>query len=318
MTTRLDRRALLAAAAAGGLTAALPAAARQRPFFERIGRPIGVQLYSLGEAARTDLAGTLRALAAIGYRDFELPGLYGRTPQALAADAEAARVRYGAIHLALPPLVPPGELTLIDSAQAIADALGPLGIRRAVLPFPPLPADFRMPAGDPRPALVAGVQAGGLDGWRRLGDLLNARAAALRPFGIGLSYHNHNMEFRPQEGTTGWRVLLDRLDPALVSLELDLGWVAAAGLDPASEIRRLRGRVRMVHLKDLMAAPKPDFAMGQVPADIGKGALDWTAILSACDAVGVEHYYVERERPFPADPLASMADSYRFLGRLTI
>ncbi|MBC2670105.1 sugar phosphate isomerase/epimerase family protein [Novosphingobium piscinae] len=319
MTHPLDRRTLLAGLGAAGLAAAVPAgAARRTPLFKRIGKPLGIQLYALGEAPRKDLAGTLRRLAAMGYRDIELPGFYDRTPQALRAEAEAAGVRYGSIHLGLPPRVAPGALSLMSSPQQLADALGALGVTKAVLPMPLLPETFAAPAsGDPRDALASAVDAGGLDMWKRLAALLNDRAAALKPFGIALGYHNHNMEFRPQGGTTGWATLLGELDPALVFIELDLGWAAAGGIDPAAELRRLKGRVRMVHLKDIKATTTTNYALRQDPAEVGQGKLDWRAILPACAAAGVEHYYVEQEPPYTRDRFASMQISADFLSRFT-
>jgi len=315
MSVNLNRRGLLAALGAAGLAASTPGfAARRTPFFKRIGKPLGVQLYALGEAAQKDLRGTLTRLAKIGYQDFELPGLYGRPAADLRADADAAGVRFGSIHLGLPGRLPPGSLTLLSSPQQIADALGTLGIYKAVLPMPMLPDNFSMPAGtDLRAALIAGVEAGGIDMWKRLAALLNERAAALKPFGIELGYHNHNMEFRPQEGTTGWDVLLAELDPRLVFLELDLGWVASAGHDPAAELKRLSGRVRMVHLKDIKSTTTPNFSLHQDPAEVGLGMLKWHQILPACVAAGVQNYYVEQEPPFVRDRFESMKLSHDFL-----
>ncbi|WCT77215.1 sugar phosphate isomerase/epimerase family protein [Novosphingobium humi] len=323
MTIQLNRRAMMAALGATGLAAAAaPAIAAPRtttgrkPLFKRINKPLGVQLYALGEAAQKDLAGTLKRLAVIGYTDFELPGLYGRSPKDLRADADAAGVRYGSIHMGMPQRLPPGSLTLMSSPQEIADALGTLGIRKAVLPMPLLPDDFKMPAGgDMRAALVAAVDAGGLDMWKRLGGLLNERAHALKPYGIDLGYHNHNMEFRPQGGTTGYQVLLGELDPKLVFLELDLGWAAAGGLDPAAEIRRLKGRIKMVHLKDIKASTKINYALGQDPAEVGQGMLNWNKILPACVESGVENFYVEQEAPFTRDRFDSMKISYDYLAK---
>lgn len=319
MTSPLDRRHLLTLLAAAGSLAALPSPARAAtPLFRRAGKPLGIQLYAMGDVARTDLRGTLGRLAAIGYGDFELPGFYGRSPRDLRADADAAGVRFGSIHLGLPARVAPGEVSLMSSPQQLADALGVLGVRKAVLPMPPLPEGFSVPAGsDPRAALSAAIAAGGTDLWKRLADLLNARAAALKPFGIALGYHNHNMEFRPVGGTTGWAVLLEALDPALVFLELDLGWAAAGGVDPAAELLRLKGRVTMVHVKDIKASTPVNYALAQDPAEVGSGRLDWGAILRACRAAGVEHYYVEQEPPYVRDRFASMQLSHDFLARFT-
>lgn len=319
MIRPFDRRSLLVLLGAAGAAAALPAGAgAAKPLFRRAGKPLGIQLYAMGDIARTDLRGTLRRLAAIGYGDFELPGFYGRSPADLRADADAAGVRFGSIHLGLPPLVPKGEISLMSSPQELADALGALGVSKAVLPMPPLPEHFTNSAGgDWRAALSQAIAAGGPDLWKRLADLLNARAAALKPFGIALGYHNHNLEFRPIGPTNGWTILTGALDPSLVFIELDLGWVAAAGVDPATELRRLTGRVQMVHVKDLKASTPVNYAMQQDPAEVGAGRLDWRTILPACRAAGVEHYYVEQEPPYVRDRFASMQLSHDFLARFT-
>jgi sugar phosphate isomerase/epimerase len=316
MSINLNRRGLLAGMGALGFAAAAPAiAAPRKPFFAKLNKTIGLQLYTLGDAATKDLDGTLAKLAAIGYREIELPGFYGMDPKALRAAADKAGLRYTSMHMTLPARVPPGSLTLMSSPQEIADALGTLGIHQAVLPMPLLPDNWSPPApgGDMRAALIAGVEAGGLDMWKRLGGVLNERAAALKPHGIDLGYHNHNMEFKPQGGTTGWEVLTKELDPKLVFLELDLGWTTAAGHDAATEIAKLKGRIRMVHLKDVKPTTKTNYTLQQDPTEVGSGKLDWHRILPACAASGVTNYFVEQEPPFASDRFTAVKKSFDFL-----
>ncbi len=43
-------------------------------FFARHSLPIGIQLYTLGDLIRTDLDGTLKKTAAIGYKTVEMAG----------------------------------------------------------------------------------------------------------------------------------------------------------------------------------------------------------------------------------------------------
>jgi sugar phosphate isomerase/epimerase len=105
-------------------------AAAAQPFFKRINKPIGIQLYTLGEAAQKDLSGTLTRLAATGYKDFELPSLYGRSAKDLRAEGDKAGVKFSSIHMGLPRAAP-GSLTLMSSPQEIADALGTLQQGRA-------------------------------------------------------------------------------------------------------------------------------------------------------------------------------------------
>ncbi|MFT3976018.1 MAG: sugar phosphate isomerase/epimerase [Sphingomonas bacterium] len=320
MEIEVSRRTLLGAMGAAGVAAALPAAAATRgtSLFKRAGKPLGAQIYALGDYAQKDLRGTLRRLIEIGYGDFELPGLYNRAPADLRADADAAGARFSSIHLAAQGRLPAGSLTLMSDPQQIADALGTLGVAKVVLPTPLVPENFSPPPGaDLRAVFVAAIGGQGTDFWKRQAEFLNERATALRPHGIALGYHNHNLEFKPHDGTTGWAVMMKEIDPDLVFLELDLGWLAAAGLDPAAELRRYKGRVKMVHLKDIKASTKINYALEQDPAEVGEGKLNWREILPACMEAGVEHYFVEQEAPFVRDRFESMKMSHDFLARFS-
>ena len=315
-----DRRSILGGLGAAGLCAALAPSAIARgrtPFFKRIGKPIGLQLYTLGDKPEKDLEGTLAKVAAIGFTDIELPNFYNRTPADLRAAGDKAGVRFSSIHINMPGPFNGGPINLLASPQQIADGLNTLGIYQAFLPLCPLPDGFTIPAGgNVQKAIGDALLAAGPDHWKRTAQLLNERAAALRPFGIRLGYHNHNMEFQPLPGgETGWDILLREVDPSLVNFELDLGWVSAAGRDPVAELGRLKGRVAAVHVKDIKASTKPNFIMQQVPTEVGSGRLEWHRILPAALAAGVSHFYVEQEPPFERDRLEAVALSYKFLSR---
>lgn len=298
-------------------TDAIARAASRKPFFQRIGKPIGLQLYTLGDKPTQDLDGTLARLAAIGFTDIELPNFYNRNPAELRAAADKAGVRYSSIHMNMPGPFTGGALSLMSAPQEIADGLNTLGIHQVFLPLCPLPEGFSVPEGkSPQVAIGDALRAAGADHWKRTAALLNERGAVLRPFGIRLGYHNHNMEFAPLDGgATGWDILIRETDPALVNFELDLGWTSAAGHDPVVELGRLKGRVKAVHVKDIKASTKTNFVMGQDPTEVGSGRLQWAKILPAALAAGVEHFYVEQEPPFTMDRLDAVTKSHAFLSR---
>jgi sugar phosphate isomerase/epimerase len=156
----------------------------------------------------------------------------------------------------------------------------------------------------------------GPDIWKRTAALLNERAAALKPMGITLGYHNHNLEFAPTGGTTGWDILMGESDPGLVFFEVDVGWVAAAGLDPVAFLRRHRGRVRWLHVKDLTADTVANFALAMKPTEVGSGKQDWARILPAAFRAGVRHFYVEQEPPFAMARMDAASKSYAYLAGL--
>lgn len=319
MTATLNRRALLTGIAAAAMTAisSQPAEAARRPFFARTGRRLGFQLYSLGDEAGKDLAGAFASVARIGYRDIELPNLYGKSPAEVRALADGAGLSLTSLHL--PAMGGPGQamLSLLSDTQRIVDDLGVLGITGAVAPIAPFPAAFRPgPGENPMASLAKMFADAGIDGWKRTAALLNEKAAALKPHGIQVGYHNHNIEFAPLGGTTGWDVLVKGTDPALVKFEVDVGWVAAAGLDPATFLDRNRGRLRWLHVKDLKASTKPNFALTMDPTEAGSGEQDWARILPAAHRAGVEHFYVEQEPPFAIPRIEAAQRSWTYLSQL--
>jgi len=157
-----------------------------------------------------------------------------------------------------------------------------------------------------------------IDDYKRHADKLNEGGRRVKAAGLQLAYHHHSFEFVKYGAETGWEVLLSRLDKDLVKFEVDVFWLAAAGLDPAATITQLGSRVKLVHLKDRAAGP-PELDESKVAKtafkEVGSGSLDFPAILRACKDVGVDHYFVEQDQ-VPADPIASIKQSVTYLRSL--
>ena len=300
----VTRRTILAAA---GIFAAAPAFALRAPFFRRHRLPIGLQLYTLGNVAKS-LDETLASVAAIGFKTVELAAYYGRTPAQLRQSLDRAGLRCTSSHVHLTP----GQ----DYAKLAAEA-HVIGFDRVIHPM------FNFPPGmTPRPAAGETVmdaigrigQAMTPDQWMGQADLLNAAGRALKAEGLRVGYHNHNVEFAPgPDGRTGLDILLAATDPGLVTFELDAGWAAAAGIDPVALLRRHPGRFELMHVKDIKASTTPNFALRQDPAEVGQGSMNWPAILTASYAAGVRRFFVEQEPPFVRDRLESVAISFKYL-----
>jgi sugar phosphate isomerase/epimerase len=315
---KLNRRAMLGALAAGTTMVISSAnAAAKQTFFKRIGRPIGLQLYTLGDAARHDLDKVFADVARIGYRDIEMPELYGHSPAEISAAAARAGLAITSLHVASSPLFNKVEATLSGDLGKLVDEMGTLGVKQAVLPILTWPEGF-MPRSIENfgQDLLKAITAAGPDHWKRNGAFLNEKAAALKPHGISLSYHNHNIEFAPIGNETGWSILKRETDPGLIHFEVDVGWVAAAGIDPVAFLEGLKGRVRQLHVKDLLAATSKNVTIGMSPAEVGSGKLDWARLLPAAHRAGVRNYYVEQEPPFTIPRMEAAAKSFAYLASL--
>lgn len=303
----LDRRSLLAA----GLAMTATGAGAAAPFFTRNRLPIGIQLYTLGPDAAKDLDGTLAAVRKIGYRSVELAGMYGRT----AAQFRAALDRAGLVCTSAHIQARGAEGSFEGDLGKLAGDLTTLGVKTAVMPSPYL-SDARIAAAkgssgvDYFRKLMGGMTA---EDFKANAAYLNRNAAALKKAGIRVGYHNHNFEFAPVGGTTGFEILLDNTDPALVTFEMDIGWVAAAGVDPLALMKKHKGRFTQMHVKDVKADTKANFDLGMDPAEIGSGKLAWKTLLPTAYANGVREFYVEQEPPFTRPRLEAAKISYDYL-----
>lgn len=242
---------------------------------------IALQLYTVRALAATDLAGTLRAVAAAGYRSVELAGLPDAAPDELARLLAETGLRPIASH--------EGIERLRADRIAVADRLRVLGCDRAVVPW--IPEDDRRT----------------VDDVRRFAAELGVLGSTLADRGIRLAYHNHDFEFAPLDGTTVWDILLAEL-PAEIELELDVYWASVGGHDPVTEIGANADRVRLLHMKDRLGGPEAHDA----PA--GEGTLAFSEIVEAGRAAGVEWYIAEQDEP--RDAVADIATAARYLESL--
>ncbi|MBW4052607.1 MAG: TIM barrel protein [Proteobacteria bacterium] len=316
----MTRRLFLGGAAATGCVAAtggLAAAAQRRRFFAGQHLPIGLQLYTLGQEPYRDLDGTLRTVAKIGYRAVEPVALMKRTARELRAALERAGLSCPSTHVPLQTFGAGGPTLAADLGKLAAE-MHVLGVKYVVVPIFPVPARIKARKGE---SVVGFFTRAGremtADDWRRAAAQLNEKGAALRREGLRLAYHNHNVEFVKYGSETAFDLLLANTDPDLVRFEMDIGWVAAAGIDPVPLLRAHAHRFRLVHIKDLKAGTVPNHAFRMDPADVGSGYLDWKRILPVAYEVGVRDYYVEQEPPFSEPRMDAARTDYEYLSRLT-
>jgi sugar phosphate isomerase/epimerase len=157
-----------------------------------------------------------------------------------------------------------------------------------------------------------------LDGFKRAADQYNKWGEQVKRAGMRFGFHNHNYEFRRFGDTTGFDALISRTDANLVCMEMDCYWIVQAGQDPVEMIKRLGGRIQLLHLKDRKAGfPTSQDLNEQAEhfAPVGAGTLDWKSILHAAEENGIRHMYVEQDSGEPP-PTESLRISYQNLQRL--
>ncbi|MBH1363866.1 sugar phosphate isomerase/epimerase [Stenotrophomonas maltophilia] len=261
------------------LLAALPAFAGEAASTQK---PIAVQMYTLRNAG--SLEQQLKIVHDAGVHAVETVG----TQNASAADLKQLLDRYSI--RAISSHVPLAELR--NNLDGVVTFNRAIGNSTLVVPY----LDQK-----DRPADAAG--------WTALGQELGRIAKQVRAKGMRLAYHNHDFELADFNGRTGLELLFAAAGPDLQT-ELDLAWVARAGLDPAAMLGKFRGHVFAVHAKD--NAPKGQAEDEGGFAAVGQGVLDWNAILPAAAAAGVHWYIVEHDQPRdPAKVIQTGADYLR-------
>jgi sugar phosphate isomerase/epimerase len=255
-------------------------------------KAIGVQLYTVRDVLPEKPAETLNAIRAIGYQEVEATwdGYDKLRPM-----IEASGLKTVSMHI---------DNTLMgkgaDEMSRVVDQLKSWGLQYAVYPY--VPQNER----------------GGADAMKAFAEKLNRFGEKCHAAGIQFAYHNHAFESTPAGNQTLFQILIDSTDKKFVGFELDCFWLAVSGNDPAEFIRKLSGRVPLLHCKDMERGTERRFNES-VPRsafqEVGHGILDWPAILHAANGAGVKHYFVEQDQT-PGDPLDSLRLSYKYLSTL--
>jgi sugar phosphate isomerase/epimerase len=272
----LSRRAFFALAGAAAGSAALAGrSAFASPFSQGPSGaktvPVGIELYTVRDALKADLMGTVRAVAKLGYQvvEFYSP-YYDWTPQ------QASDVKKLLDDLGIKAL----------STHNSASVFTPEGIQKAI--------DLNQAIGSKCIVMAsAGGKVADAAGWKGVADKLNFAAEKLGPVGMTAGFHNHAVEWAPVEGQRPMDILAKNTKKEVV-LQLDLGTCVEAGADPVAWINANPGRIKSLHCKEWSKERGYE-------ALFGEGQVPWASVFKAAESTGgVEFYLIEQEAG-PAD-----------------
>lgn len=241
---------------------------------------VGIQLYSVRKEMMVDAAGTLKRLGQIGYQEIESAqsekgNYYGLAPKEIKKmlNDQGMRLRSGHTHIDKN-----WQKSIDDAAEAGQDY-----IICSVLPS----------------------RGQTVENYEESADLFSKAGEECRKSGIRFGYHNHDSEFETVNGRVLYDILLDRTDPQLVHMEMDLGWVIAAGKDPLAYFDKYPGRFPLWHLKDMDKTERRS-------TEFGKGNVDLLKLLKNAKKSGMKHYFVEQEE-YTVNAWDSMEYDFKWL-----
>ena len=155
------------------------------------------------------------------------------------------------------------------------------------------------------------------DGFKKYAADMNKAGKILHQDGLRLGYHSHALELISFGGFTGLDILINETDTRYVEFVLDTHWLAAGGVNPPDWIRRVNGRMTLVHFKDYAIEAGAENIGTTIKqfAEVGQGNLNWPQIVTACRETGVTAFAVEQDI-CKIDPFTSLAISFRYLKSL--
>lgn len=255
-------------------------------------KPIGLEMYTVREEFPKDPEGTLKKIAAIGYREVEIP---------TEIPAETLKGYLSAAGLTAPSTYPEVPKD-VESWKKTLEHVKPYGVHYVVV-------------GD-NPKLDA-------DAWKKRADLFNKCGRLAQEAGMQFCYHAHYHEFAPVDGTSGYNIMLTQCDPRYLKMEMDIFWVTYAGQDPIAYFKKYPGRFPLLHIKDL----KPGFpsSTSEFPYDngpnpfapVGQGRIDWATIFAHVKQAGTRHIFVEQDR-CDGSPFDAIKTSFDYLKALRL
>jgi len=285
----ISRRTLLKNGAATAASMAILTALPRQLEAKSLAKSTGIQLYTVNKELGEDLPGTLAKIAAMGYRTVESAGLAGKSSAEFRKALDAAGLRCPSSHLFLTPGQTPAQF--FDTAKVLGSEYVVASVQIKL---------DGVKSVDDYIKLIAALTE---DDYKRMAGDISSLATQAKSAGLKFAYHNHNMEFRKwSDGRTSYEILMSGTDPSLVKIELDCGWADLGGAPPVEIFNKYQGRVKMLHIKDFVAVGHPltELNIKEMPesTELGKGHMDYRAILAAAPAAGVEQVFVEQEPPF--------------------
>jgi sugar phosphate isomerase/epimerase len=241
----------------------------------------GLALYTIRDAMSKDPAKALAEAAAAGYNWVEAAShsdgkFYGLLPREYGRLVRKTGMAPVSSHSSVRP----------ENYEKMIGEAADAGMEYIILPS--LPDEWNS----------------SIDGYQRAADFFNKAGEKCRKEGMKFGFHNHQAEFKEIKGRTPYDILLGNSDPKLVTFEIDLAWITAAGKDPIHYFRKHPGRFELWHMKDL-TPEKTD-------ATLGEGIIDFKPILAEAKTAGMKYWFVEQDNCRTHTPMESISISRNY------
>jgi sugar phosphate isomerase/epimerase len=243
---------------------------------------IAAQLYTLRDFLKTpaDVASTLKKVKGIGFEAVQASGIGPIDPAELSKIIEGEGLVCCATH--------EGGKEILETPEKVVEKLDILKCKYTAYPWP-----HTNPKSE--------------EDYKALAKALDKSGEVLAKGGKVLCYHNHAIEFAKFNGRLGLEILYSETNPKFLQGEIDTFWVQHGGNNPVDWVKKLKGRLPLLHLKEFGIIDNQIKML-----EIGNGNLDWKAIVKAAKASGTEWFIIEQD-VCRIDPFESLKISFEYL-----
>jgi len=258
---------------------------------------LGVQLYSVREDMKKDPLGTLKQLAAMGYKNVEHANyinrkFYGYTAKEFKKILDDMGLKMPSGHTVMERTHwDPTKKDFTATWKYTVEDAAIVGQQYVISPW--LDEELRKT----------------YDGLLAYMDVFNKSGELCKKSGMKFGYHNHNFEFSTKlNNQKVFDIMVKHTDPSLVAQQLDIGNMYGAGGRALEIVKQYPGRFELMHVKDeIKTATKGEMEDGYESTVLGKGVVRVKEVIDQGRKTGgTIHFVVEQESYQQLTPLQSM------------
>ncbi len=262
---------------------------------------LGIQLYSVKDDMKRDPLGTLKQLAATGYKYVEHANyvdrkLYGYTPGEFKKVLDDLGLKMPSGHTVMGKQHwNEGTKDFTDAWKLTVEDAAILGQQFVISPW--LDESLRK----------------NFDDMKRYMEVFNKSGELCKKSGMKFGYHNHDFEFSVKlDNVKVYDIILKYTDPELVTQQLDIGNMYGGGGRPLEVLKQYPGRFESLHVKDEIKTASGEEKYES--AVLGKGFINVKKVIDlARKSGGTSHFIIEQESYQGKTPMASVQEDYKMM-----
>ncbi|MBE6541253.1 MAG: sugar phosphate isomerase/epimerase [Ruminococcaceae bacterium] len=251
---------------------------------------VGVQFYTIREFCKTldDFSESLKKVADMGFSTVQISGTCPYEAQWLADELKKNGLHIGLTHNSFDSIVNDTDKLIANHKIFGCDCIG-LGAMGGESKLEYYEKEFK--------------------------QAMKPVTQKIADAGLQFMYHNHSWEYdeKYEDGTPLMHRMAEEFTAREMGFTLDTYWVKFGGGEILDEIKYLKGRLPVVHFKDMFIDESGEKKMSWVG---GGNVFNFEKIIAEFEAAGSKYAYIEQDRCYGEDPFECLRKSYEYLKSL--